>query len=137
MARAIRFTGAVLAALALGGCVERFITIKSDPPGAIVTLDDQKIGPTPVDIPYVWYGKRLLSVDLKGFAQVREIIALNPPWWQYFPLDFITDVLVPVTITDRSEFSYSLEKAEAKPDNELEEVKKRAAELREKAAGPK
>jgi hypothetical protein len=132
----MRSIGGIVAALALGGCVERFIHVQSDPPGAVVTLDDQKVGATPVDIPYTWYGKRLLSVDLKGYAQVREIIALNPPWWQYFPLDFITDVLVPATITDRSEFSYTLEKA-AVSDKELEEVKKRAAELREKAAGPK
>jgi hypothetical protein len=137
VARAIRFVGGILAVLALGGCVERFISVKSDPPGAIVTLDDQKIGPTPVDIPYTWYGMRLLSVDLQGYTQIREIIALNPPWWQFTPLDFVTDVLVPVTITDRTEFSYSLERVTAQPDKELEEVKKRAAELREKAAGPR
>lgn len=127
---------ALLLALASGGCVERFITVKSDPPGAAVSLDDVKIGPTPVDIPYVWYGKRLLTVDLDGHVPVREVLALNPPWWQYFPLDFITDVLLPFTVTDRSEFSYSLEKARV-DDGEVEAVKKRAAELRERAGAPK
>ncbi|HXX92925.1 MAG TPA: PEGA domain-containing protein [Planctomycetota bacterium] len=137
MSRAIRFVGGVLAAASLVGCVERFIAVRTDPPGAMVTLDDQKIGPTPVDIPYTWYGMRLLSVDLAGYREVREIIALNPPWWQFSPLDFITDVVLPVTITDRTEFSYPLEKATAKPDRELEEVRKRAAELREKAEAPR
>jgi hypothetical protein len=135
--RAIRFVGGILAVWALGGCVERFISVRSDPPGAIVTLDDQKIGPTPVEIPYTWYGMRLLSVDLPGYTPVRETIALNPPWWQFPPIDFITDVLVPATITDRTEFSYFLEKVTAQPDKELEAVKGRAAELREKAAGPR
>lgn len=137
MVRAIRFFGGALAALALGGCVERFFVVKSDPPGATVMLDDQKVGETPVQVPYTWYGKRFLAVDLKGYTQVRETIALNPPWWQYFPLDFITDVLLPATLTDRSEFSYTLEKAAAEPNKELEDVKKRAADLREKAGGPK
>jgi hypothetical protein len=137
VARAIRIVGGILAVLALGGCVERFISVRSDPPGAIVTLDDQKIGPTPVDIPYTWYGMRLLVVDLQGYTQVRETIALNPPWWQFPPIDFITDILVPATITDRREFSYSLDKVTAQPDKGLEEVKRRAAELRERAAGPR
>src|SRR5918912_1122076 len=79
-----------LACLGLCGCVERYIQVRSDPPDATVTLDDKVVGKTPLDIPYVWYGKRLLAVELKGYQQVRETIALNPPWWQYFPLDFIT-----------------------------------------------
>ena len=126
----------LLLPLAAGGCVERFIYVKSDPPGATVTLDDREIGKTPVEIPFTWYGKRLLSVELKGRAPVREVIAVDPPWWQFFPLDFITDVLLPFTLTDRAEFSYVLEEA-AVSDKELEDVKRRAAELREKAAGPK
>jgi hypothetical protein len=128
----------VLAPLVLllsSGCVERVIQVRSDPPDATVLLDDQLVGKTPLDIPYTWYGKRYLTVELKGYTQVRELIALNPPWWQYFPLDFITDVLVPLTIEDRSEFTYRLEKADITQE-ELREVKKRAAELREKAEKP-
>jgi len=107
--------------------------VRTDPPDATVWVDDQVVGKTPLDIPYTWYGKRLLAVERKGYAQVREIVALNPPWWQYFPLDFITDVLFPFTLEDRSEFSYTLKAADT--ENELEEVKRRAAELREKAKG--
>ncbi len=126
----------LLLPLVAGGCVERFLYVKSDPPGATVTLDGREIGKTPVEIPFSWYGKRLLSVELKGRAPVRETIAVNPPWWQFFPLDFITDVLLPFTLTDRAEFSYVLEEAVVS-DKELEDVKRRAAELREKSAGPK
>jgi len=127
---------ALLLALASGGCVERFIEVKSEPPGAVVTLDDVRIGVTPVEIPYVWYGKRLLTVDLPGYVRVREILVLDPPWWQIIPMDFITDVLVPFTLTDRVEYAYALEKAEVS-QGEVEAVLKRAAELREKAGAPK
>ena len=127
---------ALFAFLGAGGCVDRVLQVRSDPPDAIVTLDDQVVGKTPLDIPYTWYGKRYLTVEAPGYTQVRELIALNPPWWQYFPLDFITDVLIPFTFEDRSEFTYRLEKA-AVSDEELREVKKRAAELREKSEPPR
>ncbi len=120
-----RLTSALLLLpLFAGGCVERFLFVKSDPPGATVTLDDKEVGKTPIEIPYTWYGKRILSVELKGRVPVREVIALNPPWWQFFPLDFMTDVLFPFPLTDRAEFAYVLEEA-AVSDKELEEVKKR------------
>ena len=99
---------APLAFFALGGCVERWIQVRTDPPDATVWVDDQVVGKTPLDIPYTWYGKRLLAVERKGYAQVREIVALNPPWWQYFPLDFISENLVPYPILDRREFHYQL-----------------------------
>ena len=126
----------LLALFGIGGCVDRVLQVRSDPPDATVTLDDQVVGKTPIDIPYTWYGKRYLSVELQGYTQVRELIALNPPWWQYFPLDFITDVLIPFTFEDRSEFTYHLDKANVS-DEELREVKRRAAELREKSENPK
>src|SRR3954453_16159500 len=49
---------ALLAAAALGltGCVERKITIGSDPPGAILLLNDVEVGRTPVTVPFTTYG---------------------------------------------------------------------------------
>ena len=52
-----------------------------------------------------------------------------------FPLDFITDVLVPFTIRDRTELSYVLEPA-APTAEEREEIRARAREMREKAGVP-
>ena len=49
--------GAMAAAAGGGGCVERKITIASDPPGALVYLsDDVEVGRTPVTVPFLWYG---------------------------------------------------------------------------------
>lgn len=127
---------AALAALLLSGCVERLVAVRSEPPGATVTIDQEKVGETPCEAPYTWYGKRELVVELKGFRPVRETIVLNPPWWQFFPLDFLTDVLVPFTLRDRVEYSFTLQPAPVSAD-EIEEVRRRAAELREKAGLPK
>lgn len=130
-----RRSWAPVALLLLCGCVERTIYVRSDPPGAVVYLDDQRVGVTPCEIPYVWYGKREIVLELQKYRMVREIVTLNPPWWQYFPLDFITDVLVPFTIRDRTELSYVLEPA-APTAEEREEIRARAREMREKAGVP-
>lgn len=116
----------------LAGCVERTIYVRSDPPGAVVYLDDERAGVTPCEIPYLWYGKREIVLELQKYRMVREIVTLNPPWWQYFPLDFITDVLVPFTIRDRTELSYVLEPA-APTAQEREEMRARAQQMRRRA----
>jgi len=41
---------------ALVGCVERTITITSEPSGALVHLNDEEIGRTPVTVPFRFYG---------------------------------------------------------------------------------
>lgn len=118
-----------LALLFLGGCVERLVAVRTEPPGAAVYLDDEKVGETPCEVEYVWYGERELVVELQGHRSVRETLALRPPWWQFFPLDFITDVLVPFTITDRVEVEYTLQRERAS-EEEVESILERADELR-------
>jgi hypothetical protein len=121
-----------LLAPALAGCVERFVSVRSEPPGATVYVDDEKVGVTPCDVKYTWYGKREIVLVLEKHRPVREIVSLDPPWWQVFPLDFITDVLVPFTITDRVDLSYTLPPASTSRE-EREEVRRRAEELRRRA----
>jgi hypothetical protein len=44
MRRAGLLAAALLAVLSQAGCVERFLAIHSDPPGAAVYLDGEKVG---------------------------------------------------------------------------------------------
>ena len=123
------------AALSQTGCVERLLAVHSDPPGAAVYLDGEKVGTTPCEVSYVWYGTRTLVLELRGFTLVRQEVVLSPPWWQIIPLDFVTDVLIPMTITDRLAVSYTLEQAPVSPE-EVHSVLERAEELRKKALSP-
>jgi hypothetical protein len=43
----------LLLAVAATGCVQRRMTIRSDPPGALVYVDDYQIGTTPVSHDFV------------------------------------------------------------------------------------
>jgi hypothetical protein len=111
------------------------LAVRSEPPGAVVYLDGEKIGTSPCEIRYEWYGTRELAVELAGHRLVREMVTLSPPWWQIFPLDFVTDVLIPVTIHDRVELDYRLEPVPVTRD-EVQDVLRRAQELRRRTGPP-
>ena len=136
MRRAFLLAGLAAAALSQAGCVERLLAIQSDPPGAAAYLDGEKVGTTPCEVPYTWYGTRVLVLELRGFTLVRKEIELNPPWWQIVPIDFITDILFPLTIRDRMSVTYTLDPAPASPE-EVDAVLERADELRKRSAPPK
>lgn len=131
----MRLIPAAAAILLLAGCVERLVAVRTEPPGAGVYFEDEQVGTTPCEVPYTWYGTREVSVRLKGFAPVRETVPLRPPWWQYPPLDLVTDVILPFTLTDRVELRYVLEPAPGAGE-EVRGVLERAAELRRRAAEP-
>src|SRR5437764_14490047 len=101
MRRAALLMAALLALLSQSGCVERLLAIHSDPPGAAVYLDGEKVGTTPCEVPYTWYGTRVVVLDLRGFTLVRQQVVLNPPGLQAIPIDSVTDVLVHITLRDR------------------------------------
>lgn len=55
----MRYATPLIAALiALGtlGCVQRTITITSNPTGALVHLNDEEVGRTPLTVPFTFYG---------------------------------------------------------------------------------
>ncbi len=125
----------LLLPLVLAGCVERLITIRSTPSGAQVYFDGELRGETPHVERYSFYGTREVTLVKKGYRTHRKMVELAGPWWQIFPLDLITDVLLPFTITDRVELDVALEKEPEGPAA-LKDVLKRAAEAREKANLP-
>ena len=121
--------------LTQAGCVERLLTIHSDPPGAAAYLDGEKVGTTPCEVKYTWYGTRDLVLELRGYTLIRQEVTLSPPWWQIIPLDFITDVVIPITIRDKMAVAYQLEPAPVTRE-EVDAVLQRADELRKKAKAP-
>lgn len=135
MRRAILLAALLVAGLSQAGCVERFLAIHSDPPGAVVYVDGEKVGTTPCEISYVWYGTRLVVLELRGYTLVRQEVTLSPPWWQIIPIDFVTDVVIPFTIRDRMSVSYLLDPAPVSPE-EVNDVLERADELRKKSTAP-
>ena len=110
----------------LVSCVERKITILSDPPNAIVWIDGKEKGKTPVTVPFTFYGTREITLYLDGYRKFTKMQPIKIPYYQYFPADFISEFLLPYTIKDRHQFFYYLEPYYPLSKNEKEKIKKSA-----------
>jgi len=89
-----------LAGLSAAGCVQRRMTIRSSPPGALVYVDDYQLGTTPVSHDFVYYGTRKIRLVKDGYETLTVRQPFPLPWYQYFPLDFVTENLLPWEIRD-------------------------------------
>jgi len=90
----------VVATLAASGCVQRRMTIRSNPPGALVYVDDYQLGATPVSHDFVYYGTRKIRLVKDGYETLTVRQPFPIPWYQYFPLDFVTENLIPWEVRD-------------------------------------
>lgn len=111
-----------LAALALVGCRgDRILRIHSTPPGATVRLDDTVVGRTPIDIPFKDYGRRRLSLYRPGYRTHTQALKVDARWWSRFPIDIITEIIIPMGLDDVRELNIPLVPdtgEEAAPANE-------------------
>lgn len=72
---------AVMTALSLG-CVERRLMITSQPAGALVYLNDQEVGRTPLEVPFTWYGVYDVRLEREGFQTLETKREAERPWWE-------------------------------------------------------
>jgi hypothetical protein len=92
---------AVMILLALSaGCVERTVSIQTEPEGATVFLNDQEVGASPVRVPFTWYGDYDIIVRKPGYQTLRTHHRLHAPWYQWPFIDLFAECLVPFTIHD-------------------------------------
>jgi len=83
-----------------GGCVQRRMTIRSNPPGALVYVDDYQLGTTPVSTDFIYYGTRKIRLVKDGYETLTVRQPFPIPWYEIFPLDFVTENLWPWEIRD-------------------------------------
>lgn len=113
------------------GCVERYMNIRSDPEGAEVWLDGKIVGKTPIKIPFIYHGTRELTLYKKGYEIYSDFKSIYPRWYQLIPIDFITEILWPFTITDNRYFMFTMKPHFPKTQKEKDALKKNAFQLRE------
>jgi hypothetical protein len=129
---------AILAGLLVTLCacqVQRELVITSQPPGAEVRVDGDPVGRTPVNVPFLHYGTRRVTFYLDGYLTQSQVIDIDPRWFNTFPLDLVSEVLVPIGWRDRRYIAAEMEHGSGAltlPD--LESVLERAESLRR--AGP-
>ena len=86
--RRIGVLAALVALVCLPGCVQRRMTIRSNPPGALVYVDNHEIGVTPVSTSFLYYGTREIRLVKDGYETLTVLQPMLPPWYQIPPLDF-------------------------------------------------
>jgi len=118
----------LLAAMLAGGCMRRRMTIRSDPPGAVVVVDGYELGTTPLTHDFTFYGDRNIRLIKDGYETLEVMQPVYGPWYQTPPLDFVTDNLWPGQIQDNRLFNYVLTPRRVESPAEL---RRRAEMLRQ------
>ncbi len=93
--------------------------IRTNPPGALVYVDDNEVGLTPVAISPIYYGNRKIRLVKDGCETQTFIQSVPPPWYEIPPLDFFAENLVPGTIRDQRTFDYQLRPQGVVPQEDL------------------
>jgi hypothetical protein len=101
--------GIILLGTFCSGCVERQLTIVTTPPGALIYLNDEEIGESPVTAPFKWYGDYNVRISKPGFQTLHTHRLLEGPWYDSFPFDFLAQIVNPKRITDTYEWSFELD----------------------------
>lgn len=125
----------LLVALATPACVERILVVRTEPSGADVYINGQKAGTTPLEHEFDFY----LPMDIElrkydaregGYRAVHLVKDPKIPWHQYFPLDLVTEFLVPWPIRDVHYVDVELQPETRTVDALREELEQKVEEIR-------
>jgi hypothetical protein len=95
-----------------GGCVERILTVQTNPSGALVELNGQEMGRTPVSRDFTWYGVYEITVRHDEYQTIHTSAWVIAPIYEWIPLDLISELL-PIPLKDHHTLSYDLTPAPA------------------------
>ena len=109
----------LIAAVILGGCVERKLTINTEPQGALVMLNDEEIGESPVTVNFNWYGDYWVRIRKEGYETLDTHRELKGPWYDDFPFDFFAQIISPKRIVDPYEWTFTLARQKQPTREEL------------------
>lgn len=129
--RAVCLIALIGCAGGLAGCVERTVTINTEPAGATVILNDQEVGQSPVKVPFTWYGDYDIILRKPGYETIQTNRKIKAPWYQTPFIDLFAECLVPFTIYDERDLgTFALSPVAPVPQDQLLQ---NAAELKQRA----
>ena len=109
------------------GCVERTISINSEPAGALVYLNDVEIGRTPTTVPFTFYGTYSVRLEKEGYTTLNTSSEAKAPWWDNVGPDLFAEMG-----DNKVELVWEYELAPVREHSEAE-ILDRAKQLRSKA----
>lgn len=118
-----------LASSLSGGCVLRTLQITTEPAGALVYLNDQEVGRTPLAVPFTWYGTYDVRLERDGYQPMWTTGEAKMPWWELPGPDLIAE-MIPGAESNVA-WHYTLEEATPSDEVDTGELVGRAEALRE------
>lgn len=112
------------------GCVRRTIRITSDPPGALVWLNHQEVGRTPVEVDFTHYGTYDLLIRKDGWEPMISPMPMGFRIHGTPGIDLALEVM-PIHTQDLVEWHVDM----VPRDNNHAALLERASELRSEAGG--
>ena len=85
--------GLTLLALASTACVQRTISITSSPTGALVHLNDEEVGRTPLQVPFAFYGTYDVRLEKDGYRPLWTAKKTKAPWWETPGPDLLAEMI--------------------------------------------
>jgi len=99
------------------GCVERKITILTEPSGALVALNDEDIGTSPVTVGFEWYGDYSVRLTKEGYKTLNTHQNLKRPLRDRVGFDLLDDMFH--TRIDEYTWTFKLEPYEQPQKDQL------------------
>lgn len=122
----------------LAGCLERTVTITSEPPGAIVVLNDEEIGRTPVETGFRYFGVYDVRLQREGYEPLTTAKEAVAPFWEYPGIDLLA-IAAPWRVRTHLEWHFDLQPLPAPGTDEAarseQELFDRARSLRDASRG--
>ena len=116
------------------GCVDRTLSITSDPPGALVHLNDREVGYTPVRVPFDFYGVYDVRLRRVGYQPLWTTAHARAPWWETPPIDLVADVTTDADVV--IDWHFELEPVEPAGDARTGRLIERAEALGDRLDEP-
>jgi len=117
---------APLLVASMSGCLHRRINIVSDPPGALVHLNDVQVGLTPVEVDFTYFGVYDVRLSKPGYEPISTSEQASAPVYEWPGVDLLAE-LIPANITTDIDWSYTLTPI----DRDIDSVIERARQLRD------
>lgn len=117
-----------ISAIALTGCIERTIRITSEPPGALVYLNDLEVGRTPTEVGFEYYGTYDIRLVMDGYETWVGPAKTPVPLYDYPIVDLVAEV-APVRFNSVVEWHFDLDPVRLEPEAMVDRAQQLRARL--------
>ncbi|MEE9404334.1 MAG: PEGA domain-containing protein [Algisphaera sp.] len=130
---AVAIAACLLLAATTPGCVQRRISITSRPAGALVYLNDQEVGRTPLTVPFTFYGTYDVRLEADDRPPLWTTANAKQPWWEYPGPDLFAELLPHAKSSIAWDFD--IPPADPAADADVPALLKRAQHMRDETRG--